>query len=79
MHSPLKSVEEDESEPTLSDLMKVLKEHGRKMATKQDLCEMHKEIMRDTRLEISHAVDPIKDEIADVKERTKRLEENQIQ
>ena len=41
-YSPLKPFPSDDKEPTMSDLMNVLQEHGRKMATKQDLRDSKK-------------------------------------
>ena len=38
------------------------------MATKQDLREMRKGIMHDVRVEISEAIDPVKDELLPIKD-----------
>eukprot|EP00973_Karenia_brevis_P004514 617291-Karenia_brevis.AAC.1 len=75
-YSPLKGFQRasDDGEPTLSEIMQVLLEQGQKMATKQDLREVHKEIMRDTRVEIAHAVDPLKDQLKELQDRVQKNE-----
>ena len=75
IHSPLKNIEvDDSSDPSLKDIMSVLLEHGRKMATKQDMMEAQQEIKREVKVQITEAVDPIKDELAEQRERIKKLE-----
>ena len=63
-----------ESEPTIADVMNVLLEQGRKMPTKQDLKELQAEVLRDTKIEIAKAVDPLKREVYDLKDRVVQLE-----
>eukprot|EP00969_Alexandrium_andersonii_P301585 13332086-Alexandrium_andersonii.AAC.1 len=44
------------------------------MATKSDLAQLHTSITHETRAAIAGSVDPLKDEMADLRERIGRLE-----
>ena len=74
LHSPLKKMPQSEAEPTIADVMNVLLDQGRKMATKQDLREMQSEILRDTKIEIATAVDPLKEEVCELRDRVSKVE-----
>ena len=74
IHAPLKKMPPTESEPTISDVMNVLLDQGRKMATKQDLHELKTEILLDSKIEIAQAVDPLKEEVFELKNRVTKLE-----
>ena len=74
LHSPLKKMPQSEAEPTIADVMNVLLDQGRKMATKQDLREMQSEILRDTKIEIATAVDPLKEEVCELRDRVSKIE-----
>ena len=68
IHSPLKVPPAKETENVSSaELLAVLHEYGSKMLTKQDGREIKSEIIRDVRLEIASAVDPLKDEMVEMK------------
>jgi hypothetical protein len=79
IHSPLKAIPVDAAEPTLSEVMTVLLDQGRKMATKQDLKDLQKEILRDTRPEIEEAVAPIIEDMEELKGRVDKWEQGSVE
>ena len=48
-------------------------------ATKKDLADLRRDIAQETRVEVAKAVDPLKDEMADVKKRLTALEHHEPQ
>ena len=70
IHSPLKAIPVDAAEPTLSEVMTVLLDQSRKMATKQDLKELQKEIL---------AVAPIIEDMEELKGRVDKWEQGSVE
>ena len=75
IHSPVRPVHvEKETEPTMNDILSAIRDQTSKMATRNDLLDMRASINQDITLCISQAVDPLKDDVADLRSRVEQLE-----